>query len=543
MASQQELSFAIRAINEASKTLRDVQGDIGKLGGEAEKTKGPLSGMGGALGDVSKIAGGFVIGSALTQAPALLSDLSHQAAQLDLQAKKVNTVFGDQAGVMKTWASQSANAMGLTKSEALGLAAGLADLLIPMGMTREQAADLSQKTIGLSGALAEWSGGTKTAAEVSDILTKAYLGETDGLKSLGISISAADIEARLAAKGQLELEGAARQQAEAMAIQEMIFEKSTDAQAAYADGADSAARKQGESAAKVREWKESIATGLQPAFEAVTTFIATQLIPAVDKFSTEAGPKIKEFAEDVKKYWESDIKPALDNLRDAWEKLSPVILPILHEIDSVLETVAKSIALSLGIVIDLLSGDFSGAWEKAKEIVDLNVGLVKDTIGNLVDFVEGLVPLMLEAATHVGSSVMDGLKAGLSAAGGFATDVAGEILGALKSMVNAFIIDPINRALEFHIGGSILGKDWGVNIDPPDIPHLASGGIVMARPGGTLALLGEGGRDEAVVPLGPGASGLGGVHIHIDGNVYGVDHLAYELDRALKRMGQPGLVT
>ena len=37
--------------------------------------------------------------------------------------------------------------------------------------------------------LRAWSGGQTSAAEVSDILAKAMLGETDGLKQLGISIS------------------------------------------------------------------------------------------------------------------------------------------------------------------------------------------------------------------------------------------------------------------------------------------------------------------------------------------------------------------
>jgi hypothetical protein len=42
----------------------------------------------------------------------------------------------------------------------------------------------------------------------------------------------------------------------------------------------------------------------------------------------------------------------------------------------------------------------------------------------------------------------------------------------------------------------------------PDVPGLASGGIVRARAGGTIVRVGEGGRDEAVIPLpqGPGQS-------------------------------------
>ena len=45
----------------------------------------------------------------------------------------------------------------------------------------------------------------------------------------------------------------------------------------------------------------------------------------------------------------------------------------------------------------------------------------------------------------------------------------------------------------------------------PHMPQLAQGGIVKARPGGMVALLGEGQHDEAVIPLdGRHGSGLGG---------------------------------
>jgi hypothetical protein len=64
----------------------------------------------------------------------------------------------------------------------------MGDLLKPMGFTADQAADMSTEMVGLAGALSAWSGGTIDAAGVADIMTKAMLGETDGLKALGISM-------------------------------------------------------------------------------------------------------------------------------------------------------------------------------------------------------------------------------------------------------------------------------------------------------------------------------------------------------------------
>jgi hypothetical protein len=55
---------------------------------------------------------------------------------------------------------------------------------------------------------------------------------------------------------------------------------------------------------------------------------------------------------------------------------------------------------------------------------------------------------------------------------------------------------------------SVFGKTiGGMTLSTPDIPHLARGGIIT---GPTLALLGEGGRDEAVIPLPRGMRPGGG---------------------------------
>jgi hypothetical protein len=68
------------------------------------------------------------------------------------------------------------------------------------------------------------------------------------------------------------------------------------------------------------------------------------------------------------------------------------------------------------------------------------------------------------------------------------------------------------------------------------IPGLANGGIIKASPGGTLALIGEGGRDEAVIPLDRMGS-MGGNNITI--NVQGGDPNAV-VDALVKYSRQNG---
>lgn len=69
------------------------------------------------------------------------------------------------------------------------------------------------------------------------------------------------------------------------------------------------------------------------------------------------------------------------------------------------------------------------------------------------------------------------------------------------------------------------------------VQNLAGGGIVRARPGGTLARIGEGGQDEAVIPL-PRA-GMGSVSIGsivIEGNVDSSDRVRELADEVSNRI-------
>ena len=77
--------------------------------------------------------------------------------------------------------------------------------------------------------------------------------------------------------------------------------------------------------------------------------------------------------------------------------------------------------------------------------------------------------------------------------------------------------------------------------------QLAEGGIVRARPGGIQATIGEGGQDEAVIPLDrAGEFGLGGgggsVNVYFNGPVMGDQQQAREfaiaIDRELLRLRQ-----
>ena len=290
--------------------ISDVQGKLDRLASKQDDTEsktktstGKMAKSWNGVSDSVKKVGlglGLLGGAALLAAPKILN----AGASLEGLDAKASTVFEGSLGAVNNWAAANASAMGITQSQARDAAAAMADLLKPMGFNAAQAADMSTSMIDLSGALSAWTGGTRNAAEVSEILSKAMLGERDGLKELGISISEADVQARLAKNGTQDLTGAALEQAKAIATQQLILEKSTDAQTAWSDGSMDAAKEQNKMKAATAQLGESFNRALYPALKGILPVVTTvadwlgkNMPAAIDTLKTAIGNVSDWFAE------------------------------------------------------------------------------------------------------------------------------------------------------------------------------------------------------------------------------------------------------
>ena len=238
-----------RAVGEAGDKLSRFGSKVGTVSANVVKGFGV---MGAAAGGLAVVVG------------KQLFDVGEELTALD---QKIGTVFsGESLEQVTGWADEVAARMGLTSTQAAGLAANAGDLLKPMGFTADEAANMSTEIIGLAGALSEWSGGQRSVEETAEILSKALLGERDSLKSLGIAINQAEVDQRALTIAQRAGRDEITEQDKALATQALILEKSTDAQEAFAAGGNKLTAAQNRLKAAFGELQERLARKLLPLF-------------------------------------------------------------------------------------------------------------------------------------------------------------------------------------------------------------------------------------------------------------------------------------
>jgi hypothetical protein len=220
----------------------------------------------------------------------LSRELLGLAIQLEGDNRRATIVFGESLSYVEGEAKKLSKAMGVTTKEFIAAAVGTADLLVPLDFTRDAAAKMSVQLQSLSGALDEWTGGRYGAAEVSNILTKAMLGENEQLKTLGIAIRKDSEEFTSLVKLKMQDATVTKAQAEAMATLELIQKKSLDAQTAYTQDGNELLRLQKDISRWWRQLKEDSTKYIYTILSGIKAIIEYKdvIIPAIVATTTYA---------------------------------------------------------------------------------------------------------------------------------------------------------------------------------------------------------------------------------------------------------------
>lgn len=173
------------------------------------------------------------------------------------------------------------------------------------------------------------------------------------------------------------------------------------------------------------------------------------------------------------------------------------ITPLLKTVTPLVADLARMLNDVLGPAVKFITTLFSDQNKIIHTVFDNIGGFVSGAL-NAVVKVFNTVAGPLKAAF---SAVWDGVKAVFGDVTTFFGGIANGIISVLNELIH--LIDAVHiKVPKFHIPGTSVdlgGQDLGFNI--PDIPHLASGGIIPATDGGMLARVAEAGVSELVMPL------------------------------------------
>ena len=303
----------------------------------------------------------------------------------------------------------------------------------------------------------------------------------------------------------------------------------------------------------VREFIASIAAKVQehwPVIQATITNVMTVIqavvqgvLQAVQAFWSEHGEAIVaviesfigfmvELVDYIMNLWEDHGEEITAALTAVWEGISAVIGGALQVVQGIWETFAGLFSGDWGRMWGGIKAIFAGVWNALGGIVKAAFEVVKSVlrvaIQKVADILKGLGTALGNTARDVwnrawdiGKNIINGIKDGVTGAVGFASDIGKSVGNAIVGFINRNVIDRFNRGLEFRI--EVFGR--GVDINPPDVPHLPSF-RAMGGPASGLTVVGERGPELVALPRGSrvtpnhsaAAAAGGGITVNVQTN-------------------------
>ena len=201
-------SSALRSLDRVSQKMRKVGDNMSKFGAKMSMmvTLPIIAGFAGIL---------------------------KSAMDLEATEAKFNTVFGDMADEADAFLKKFRELTPATKAESRSMASGFQDLMIPMGIMREEATKMTGEFMHVTGALANFNSGTHTAEQVAGAMQSALVGQYESLNSLGIQLNKTKIQNIALESGMADSKEEITKAMEAQILLDQVYAQSGDALAAY----------------------------------------------------------------------------------------------------------------------------------------------------------------------------------------------------------------------------------------------------------------------------------------------------------------------
>lgn len=171
--------------------------------------------------------------------------------------------------------------------------------------------------------------------------------------------------------------------------------------------------------------------------------VAPKVTETLDKLT---GGKFSEWMASIKKLADEvlpKVGEAIGAMGQAWDALQPYIQTAMDAIQPLVDLMSANASEGLGFVLDaisgslstiaaLLRGDFSGAFDTAKETVGKLLDHVTTILGNVQTFLQDVGPKVLGFAQTIGQNILDGIV-------GFVRGLPGAVGRIIQDAVNTIV--------------------------------------------------------------------------------------------------------
>lgn len=369
-----------------------------------------LSGLGRKLTSFGKtISLGVTVPLAGLGAVALKTASDFEEAQ-----SKFATIFRDIEDDARRTAETFAKDFGQSVVDSFALLGNTGDLLTGFGFAQDQALQLSNEVNRLAVDLASFTNFVGGAEGASSALTKALLGETEALKSLGVAIRQDDVAAKveaLEASGRFTDE--TERQRKAIATLAIAFEQSKNAVGDFARTQDSFANLLRRARAEFENLSVRIGQVLIPTFKTLLNALLGlfDIIRDIPQPVLEIGVAFAAVAAAI-----GPVALGVGGLVTAFSALPATLVAVLGPIGLVATGIGAIAGALLALennfgILNVMQVLFASAFGGVLKIIDDVLSVIETLPGRVGGSVEGIRASVQEAIKGTEIAIEEGVDA------------------------------------------------------------------------------------------------------------------------------------
>lgn len=252
--------------------MTPFQKDMAKVKSEGEKAAKGVQSSFKQLGQRMRRTGTIMTAAVTAPVVAGFAKMSKEAALLEGGMAKFNVVFGDASDQMEQWVNEFRKEVPLARTEIIKAASAMQDLLVPMGIARDEATGMSKQWLTLASRLAAFN--DVPVDQALEAIRSGIAGMSRPLRQFGIDARETVLQQVALQEGIIESGEAMDEQARQQALLIQAYDQSSDALDGFEEQQDSLLLMQQEVSASVRDLAADYGKLLIPAAKSTAKWLS-----------------------------------------------------------------------------------------------------------------------------------------------------------------------------------------------------------------------------------------------------------------------------